>query len=123
MAGYNEREPFISNPQLFMDYCTKQAGVGDVRFAGLGNQFGSLQSRVIPLGNPKKTKPEKPDSAESAVISQPVTIVSPTQAAAEQARAQIKRQRLLEKETTAPTKRIKKKQTTTKRRKRKERDL
>ena len=53
MAGYNKREPFISNPQLFMDYYTKQAGVGDVRFAGLGNQFGSLQSRVIPLGNPK----------------------------------------------------------------------
>ena len=119
MAGYNKREPFISNPQLFMDYYTKQAGVGDIRFAGLGNQFGSLQSRVIPLGNPKN----RTDSAESAVISQPVTIVSPTQAAAEQARAQIKRQRLLEKGTTAPTKRIKKKQTTTKRRKRKERDL
>ena len=119
MAGYNKREPFISNPQLFMDYYTKQAGVGDVRFAGLGNQFGSLQSRVIPLGNPKN----RTYSTESAVISQPVAIVSPTQAAAEQARAQIKRQRLLEKETTAPTKRIKKKQTTTKRRKRKERDL
>ena len=53
MAGYNKREPFISNPQLFMDYYTKQAGVGDVRFAGLGNQFGSLQSRVIPFGTRK----------------------------------------------------------------------
>ena len=113
MAGYNKREPFISNPQLFMDYYTKQAGVGDIRFTGLGNQFGSLQSRVIPLGNPKN----RTDSAESAVISQPFNIVSPTQAAAEQARA------LIEKEITATTKRIKKKQTTTKRRKRKERDL
>ena len=116
MARYNKREPFISNPQLFMDYYTKQVGVGDVRFAGLGNQFGSLQSRVIPLENPKnRTNQEK-----SAVISQTVIIVSPTQAAAEQAEAQIKRQRLLEKEIASPTKRIKKKQTTTKR---KERDL
>ena len=119
MAGYNKREPFISNPQLFMDYYTNQAGVGDVRFAGLGNQFGCLQSRVIPLRNPKN----RTDSAESAVISQPVTILSPTQAATEQARAQIKWQRLIEKEITAPTKRIKKKQTSTKRRKGKERDL
>ena len=109
-----KRGPFISNPQLFMDYYTKQAGVGDVQFSSLGNQFGSLQSRGIPL---------KKSENNTDFRKQPTVIVSPTQAAAEQARAQIKRQRLLEKETTALTKRIKTKETTTKRWKRKKRHL
>ena len=95
-----KRGPFISNPQLFMDYYTKQAGVGDVQFSGLGNQFGSLQSRVIPL---------KKSENNTDFQKQPTVIVSPTQAAAEQARAQIKRQRLLEKEISAPKRQTKKK--------------
>ena len=109
MARYMKREPFVSDPQLYMDYYTKQGGVGYVPFEGLGNQFGSLRSRAISLGKPKNnTDLEKLQSATTFAavksnLPQPV-LISPAQAAADQAKAQIKRQRLLEKEITAQKK-------------------
>ena len=142
MARYMKREPFVSDPQLYMDYYTKQGSVGYVPFEGLCNQFGSLRSQAIPLGKPKNnTDLEKLQSAATFAATKPAVksnlpqpvLISPAQAAADQAKAQIKRQRLLEKEITAPKKRkfqkktIRKRKSTpkkiaeTKKRKRKER--
>ena len=98
MTRYMKREPFVSDPQLYMDYYTKQGVVGYVPIEGLGNQFGSLRSKAIPLRKPKNnTDLEKLQSAATFAATKSV-LISPAQAAADQAKAQIKRQRLLEKE-------------------------
>ena len=101
MARYMKREPFVSDRQLYMDYYTKQGGVGYVPFEGLGNQFGSLRSRAIPLGKPKNNTDLEKSAATFAAtkpavksnLPQPI-VISPAQAAADQAKAQIKRKRL-----------------------------
>ena len=90
--GRFPKKPFVSDPQLFLDYYTKQAGVGFVPVVGLGNHFGSLQSRVIPLGKSKKRKNLKKLKSFKQVI------VSHTQAGADRAKAELERKRLLEKE-------------------------
>ena len=79
-------EPFISDPQKFIDYYKKQAGgeyVEPIPHSGLGNQFGSKVVRIIPLPNTTKNKTEKKHI-------QPV-ITSPTEAAVRRAEEQYKR--------------------------------
>ena len=84
-------EPFISDPQKFIDYYTRQAGGGTVESvspSGLGNQFGSLVTRVIPL----PSKPRKPVKKNIETV-----ITSPTEAVVRRAEKQHKRN-LAEKE-------------------------
>ena len=83
-------ETFVSDPQLFIDYYTKQTGSGpSIGPAGLGNEFGSLQSRIIPLGKPKN----RTDIPEIKTVH-----LSPAEAAVNQAKEQYKREQEEKKE-------------------------
>ena len=95
MMPRSYKEPFVSDPQLFIDYYTKQSGSGPgIGPSGLGNEFGSLRSKIIPLGKPKP-KTDKPKI-------QPIQL-SPVEAAVYQAKEKYKREQAVKK--TVPKKR------------------